>query len=621
MEQVSIGVIGGSGLYKMPEITNVKEYTIETPFGMPSAPLVVGTLRGKRVAFLPRHGAGHVFTPSTVPYRANICALKMIGVRHIIAVNACGSLREDYAPGHVVIPDQLYDMTKHDRGNSFFGTGMVAHISVADPFCSELSQIAHDAVQHVGGTAHLGGNFVTIEGPRFSTRGESKIYRTLGFDSIGNPAYSYNAETLTPTVFCRIKHDDIVWLLAEAPQVALNILLAVNEQLTQAREFLGDVAVAKTVQAMLATQDGAEESLVVRFEHVQGPTPATFQRRGFADLVEQLDQAVIEGDMGQAIEIPMIRFTSDLMVAIEIGHALVHGTPGHRLAALPRTRAADLELAGLVDDRLDTQHQAEFVVHLQPVVLDPVLDPGTGHALLLARGKYLAIETGMQPTTEESENVVGGEVEQGMVEQFGIKLAQGGTILEEQIGRELGLVDDPVVVALAEPTFAEQRVEALGPAVEDVEPAQPRELVGQALGAGSIVDLGEGVVVLDEADAFREELPGQPLVAVDVDLDREGEPRLQADVDEAELRVEEVEVEDALRPPREHQARPVLAADQLDGAAAFLDAENGDDPSSMERSRRMFSTRPHFAQLPGVGCSGTANLAILSAGTREDAEP
>jgi 5'-methylthioadenosine phosphorylase len=137
------------------------------------------------VAFIPRHGIGHVYTPTTVPYRANICALKMLGVRYIVAVNACGSLREDYAPGHIVIPDQLFDHTKADRGRSFFDTGLVAHISVADPFCAELNRITAQAVRDVGGTIHEGGTYITIEGPRFSTRGESQIYRQWGCSIIG----------------------------------------------------------------------------------------------------------------------------------------------------------------------------------------------------------------------------------------------------------------------------------------------------------------------------------------------------------------------------------------------------------------------------------------------------
>ncbi|MFN8448843.1 MAG: S-methyl-5'-thioadenosine phosphorylase [Anaerolineae bacterium] len=184
-EPIQIGVIGGSGLYNMPELTDVVTQAVDTPFGKPSADIRIGTLGGKRVAFVPRHGMGHVFTPSTVPYRANICALKMLGVRFIFAVNACGSLREDFAPGHIVFPDQLVDYTKADRGRSFFDTGLVAHVSVADPFCDELSRIGAQAVREAGGTAHEGGTYITVEGPRFSTRGESRIFRQWGCDIIG----------------------------------------------------------------------------------------------------------------------------------------------------------------------------------------------------------------------------------------------------------------------------------------------------------------------------------------------------------------------------------------------------------------------------------------------------
>lgn len=184
-DPVQIAIIGGSGLYNMPEITNKTSVSIDTPFGKPAADIALGTLRGKRIAFLPRHGIGHIYSPSTVPYRANIYALKSLGVRFIIAVNACGSLRADYEPGDIVIPDQLFDNTKLDRGRTFFETGLVAHVGVADPFCTEMSQMLLDAVESTGARVHLGGKLVVIEGPRFSTRGESHIYQQLGCSIIG----------------------------------------------------------------------------------------------------------------------------------------------------------------------------------------------------------------------------------------------------------------------------------------------------------------------------------------------------------------------------------------------------------------------------------------------------
>ena len=184
-EQVSIAVIGGSGLYDMPEITEKSQHSIDTPFGKPSGDIVIGTLCGKRVAFLPRHGVGHVIAPSHIPQRANIYALKTLGVRFCIAVNACGSLREDYAPGHIAIPDQLFDYTIGKRERSFFTEGIVAHVSVADPFDNYLRNVLVDAVQASDGTVHDGGIFLIEDGPRFATKAESHIFRQWGCDLIG----------------------------------------------------------------------------------------------------------------------------------------------------------------------------------------------------------------------------------------------------------------------------------------------------------------------------------------------------------------------------------------------------------------------------------------------------
>jgi 5'-methylthioadenosine phosphorylase len=188
MEPVSFAIIGGSGLYNMPELAGVETHNVDTPFGKPSDSILIGTMADVRVAFLPRHGRGHVLSPSEVPYRANIWALKALGVSRIISVTACGSLREDYAPGDIVIPDQIYDNTRLDRGRTFFSEGLVAHVGVADPFCAETSQLLAEATLEAGGTVHRGGAFVTIEGPRFSTKAESLAYRQLGFSIIGMTA-------------------------------------------------------------------------------------------------------------------------------------------------------------------------------------------------------------------------------------------------------------------------------------------------------------------------------------------------------------------------------------------------------------------------------------------------
>ncbi len=182
-----LGVIGGSGLYQFSGLEDVTSVDIDTPFGKPSAPVTIGTLNGKKVAFLARHGIGHHITPTEVNYRANIYAFKSLGIKRIISISACGSLRDDFAPGHIVIPDQLFDNTK-DRERSFFGQGLVVHISTADPFCPDLSKQLLNAVHAAGGTAHRGGTFITIEGPRFSTKAESNVFRSWGMSIIGMTA-------------------------------------------------------------------------------------------------------------------------------------------------------------------------------------------------------------------------------------------------------------------------------------------------------------------------------------------------------------------------------------------------------------------------------------------------
>lgn len=189
-DPIRFGVIGGSGVYSIEALTDIEEITLETPFGAPSDNYIVGTLHGQRVAFLPRHGRGHRISPTRLNQRANIYGFKMLGVEYLIGVSACGSLQERIAPGHIVIPDQLFDRTS-GRALSFFddpsvGTdGIVAHVSVADPFCPMLSRICYEAVQQTGAEVHNGGNFVTIEGPRFSTKAESRVYRAWGMDIIG----------------------------------------------------------------------------------------------------------------------------------------------------------------------------------------------------------------------------------------------------------------------------------------------------------------------------------------------------------------------------------------------------------------------------------------------------
>lgn len=188
MNKPTIAVIGGTGVYDVEALQDVQEVRVSTPFGDPSDAIIIGTLNGVRVAFLPRHGRGHRILPTEVNSRANIYALKTLGVQRIISVSACGSLRQDIAPRHVVIPDQIFDHTRARGPYTFFGRGLVAHIGFAEPFCPHLSALLAEAVEQAGGTVHRGGTFITIEGPRFSTKGESNIYRQWGCDIIGMTA-------------------------------------------------------------------------------------------------------------------------------------------------------------------------------------------------------------------------------------------------------------------------------------------------------------------------------------------------------------------------------------------------------------------------------------------------
>lgn len=181
---IEIGVLGGSGLADMDGLVVSEERTVNTPFGEPSAPLLIGEMAGRQVAFLARHGLRHSLSPTEVNYRANIFAMKSLGVSRLISISACGSLREDFAPGEFVVPDQLYDNTKK-RAASFFEDGLVAHVSVADPFCPELSSNLADSLETAGGLVHRGGSYVTVEGPRFSTRAESNTFRAWGMSIIG----------------------------------------------------------------------------------------------------------------------------------------------------------------------------------------------------------------------------------------------------------------------------------------------------------------------------------------------------------------------------------------------------------------------------------------------------
>ena len=185
MKQPVIGVIGGSGLYEIEELTDVREVKLDTPFGSLSDDYITGYLGEAKMVFLPRHGRGHRLLPSEVNYRANIYGMKTLGVENIISVSAVGSMKEEIVPGHIVIPDQFFDRTQGKRASTFFGQGVVGHVQFADPVCKDLSAILVASAQNVGATVHQGGTYICIEGPGFSTRAESNIYRSWGVDIIG----------------------------------------------------------------------------------------------------------------------------------------------------------------------------------------------------------------------------------------------------------------------------------------------------------------------------------------------------------------------------------------------------------------------------------------------------
>ena len=233
-----IGIIGGSGLYQMDSLENIEVHEINTPYGKPSSPVIVGNLEGKRVAFLARHGIGHVIAPSQINYRANIYALKSMGVKYVISVSAVGSLREDYSPGDLVVPDQLFDFTK-DRKRTFFDEDLIAHVDVAEPFCMALSKIVFKAINRTEAKAHFGGAFITIEGPRFSTRCESNTFRSWGMSIIGmttSPeAFLAREAEMCYAVMAHVSDYD-VWHISEEPVTVEQVIKVLNQNVHIARQ-------------------------------------------------------------------------------------------------------------------------------------------------------------------------------------------------------------------------------------------------------------------------------------------------------------------------------------------------------------------------------------------------
>ena len=250
MSEAELAVIGGTGFYQMDGLTDLETVYPGTPFGHPSDAITIGTLAGKRVAFLPRHGAGHRLLPTELPVRANIYALKVLGVQRIISISAVGSLREDLPPGTLVITDQLIDRTR-GRASTFFGNGLVAHIGFADPFCNQVGDVLYQAAQAAGATVRRGGTMVVMEGPAFSTRAESNLYRAWGADVIGMTALpeaklAREAEICYASVACVTDYD--CWHETEADVTVEMILDNLHRNVETSKALVRIAAAALPTQ-------------------------------------------------------------------------------------------------------------------------------------------------------------------------------------------------------------------------------------------------------------------------------------------------------------------------------------------------------------------------------------
>ncbi len=267
MSEIEIGIIGGSGLYNMGALFDVKEIELTTPFGKPSDTITVGKLHDTYLGFLPRHGKGHFLSPSEVPYKANIYALKTLGAKYIISVSACGSLRVDFEPGHVVIPDQLVDFTKGRRDSTFFGNGLVAHVGVPHPFSTELSLALAESVRSAGGKVHEGGCFITVEGPRFSTKGESNLFRQWGMSIVGmttSPEAFLAAEAEIAYACMAHVTDYDVWHDTEEPVTVEMVIKTLSANTNLAQEAISCLVLEKDNWAgEFSAHNGMKEALAL----------------------------------------------------------------------------------------------------------------------------------------------------------------------------------------------------------------------------------------------------------------------------------------------------------------------------------------------------------------------
>lgn len=279
MSNPTIGIIGGSGLYDMAELTDREERVLSTPFGEPSGPYVVATLRGKRVAFLARHGAGHRISPSELNFRANIFGFKLLGVERILSASAVGSLKEEYRPLDILVPDQFFDRTK-GRISTFFGRGIVAHVGFAHPICGDLSKVAGDCAESVGATVHRGGTYVNMEGPQFSTLSESRLYRSWGMDVIGmtnlqEAKLAREAEICYATLALVTDYD--CWH-PDHDSVTVELIIAnLTQNALTAQRTIAEAVARLNGPRTCACKDALATAIITRPEHVPAGTKHELQ--------------------------------------------------------------------------------------------------------------------------------------------------------------------------------------------------------------------------------------------------------------------------------------------------------------------------------------------------------
>ena len=275
--EATVGIIGGSGLYQMDGLTDARELELDTPFGSPSDSVIVGSLEGVQVAFLPRHGKGHRIMPTHMPAHANIYALKTLGVEMIISVSAVGSLKEELKPLDIVIPDQLIDRTRQ-RSSSFFGDGIVAHVGFADPFCPVLSGVLHRSAQAIGATVHRGGTCVVMEGPAFSTRAESFMYRSWGADIIGMTALpeaklAREAEICYATLACITDYD--CWHESEEDVTVEMVVANLSKNVATSKDILRSILSEIPSRRDCLCPDALKDSIITAPDRV----PSTVRER------------------------------------------------------------------------------------------------------------------------------------------------------------------------------------------------------------------------------------------------------------------------------------------------------------------------------------------------------